>query len=215
MPFALVASFELWLARTSTTPWSTALLAWAGVATGWVAMAYLLGRPGMLLKARGGLWVLAPFTLFAAGIARAARRLGVTESSQVAPGLWVGGWPLRRTPIDAQFDCTAELPRRGRSTLYACEPMLDGVPVPGAKLRAAIAQVREWRSAGRSVLLHCAYGHGRSVAVACAVMVLDGDAVDAPDALRRIRELRPGARLDPGQRAAIEDAIRGLRQAPP
>lgn len=206
LPFALVALLELWLAHRSLGVLA-ALWTWAGCATAWVSMSYLSGEPALLGKSRGGLLILAPFTLFAAAIARIAQALGVTERSEVAPSLWVGGWPRTSSATGAQLDCTSELPRRGRSDLYLCTPMLDGIVPEQATLRRAIIQARDWRREGRTVLVHCAYGHGRSVAVACAVMVLDGDASDTMDALRRIRAHRRGARMEPAQKRAVDDAV--------
>lgn len=209
-PFAVLAALELWLGERAGGAWSFPLT-WAGLSTTWVALAYLSGRPALLGKRLHLLPLLAPVVLFAAAVSRIGARLGITERTEVAPRLWVGGWPKRRTENEAQLDCTAELPRRGQAAQYACVPMLDGLAVPGDALRAAVGLVRGWRGAGMQTLVHCAYGHGRSVAVACAVLVLDGDAASVDEALRVIQRMRPGARLDRHQRASVERCVLDLR----
>jgi hypothetical protein len=223
LPFLLVAGLEnygawrLWPEGSSGSLAMVALassLAWAGLATSWVAIAYALERPTLFFKATPFRALLLPFTAASATVARIARTLGVTERSEVAPGLWVGGWPSASSETWAQVDCTAELPRRGRASEYRCCPMLDGVaPSPNA-LIPAVQQVLDWRSAGRTVLVHCAYGHGRSAIVASAAMVIAGDAPNVDDAIRRIKSLRPGARFSPSQRMAVARAVEMLGVSP-
>lgn len=208
-PFAVLAALELWLCNRAGLALALPL-GWAGISTAWLGLAYLAGRPALLGKRLHLLPALAPIVLLAAIVARIGARVGITERSEVAPGLWVGGWPRRRTANEAQLDCTAELPRRGAALHYACVPMLDGLAVPRHALGEAVGLVRGWRGSGMQTLVHCAYGHGRSVAVACAVLVLDGDAVSVEDALRRIQRTRPGARLDRHQRASVERCVLDL-----
>lgn len=214
-PFLCIGALELGAAGLLRTHGAVGLalatgLAWAGLATAWVGVAYLLGRPDMLGKGRFWRHALLPFTLASAAVARVARRVGVSERSEVAPGLWVGGWPDAGSETWAQLDCTAELPRRGRAEAYRCVPMLDGVAPGLERVSAAVEQAVRWRREGRTVLVHCAYGHGRSVIVACATMVIAGDAADPDTAVRRVQALRRGARLAPAQRRALADAVRVL-----
>ena len=62
---------------------------------------------------------------------------------------------------------------------YACVPMLDGRGMSAGAFDRAMVQVQAWREAGHDVLIHCAYGHGRSVSVACALLVAEGTDVDS------------------------------------
>jgi len=219
LPFLLVATLEsygayrLWPGIRAGSLVLAAMafsLAWAGLATGWVALAYALERPALLFKSTPFRGVLLPFTLASGAVARIANRLGVRERSEVAPGLWVGGWPQASSETWSQLDCTAELPRRGQAADYRCCPMLDGVAPTASALLPAVQQVLDWRAAGRTVLVHCAYGHGRSAIVASAAMVIAGDAPSVDDAIRRIKSLRPGARFSPSQRLAAERAVEVL-----
>lgn len=209
LPFLVVGVGELWLA-TLAPMWAAWAFAWAGAATTWVSLAYLFRRPGMLGKAllpRLSFWVLLPFFLTARGAAATAARAMRQWKVELVPGLWVGGWPRHGAPEYAQLDLTAELPRRGEALRYRCIPMLDGAP-PGAKQwKAAVGQAVSWRAEGLPVLVHCAYGHGRSVAVCIGVMVAEGLAPTWEDAHRVVLRVRPRAVMTGAQRAMVAAAV--------
>ena len=202
LPFLLVGAGEVWLGAW-LPPWAGWAPAWAGLATGWVGLAYLMRRPGWLAKDHPGRVLLWPFLLWARGAARIGARIGPAPRVEVAPGLWVGGWPHAGAPGFAQLDLTAELPRRGAAVRYACFPMLDGAPAGAAEFEAAVAQARAWRREGLPVLVHCAYGHGRSVAVCIGVMVAEGLAPTWEDSHARVLAVRPLVRMTPGQRRML------------
>lgn len=182
--------------------------AWAGLATGFVGLAYLARRPSWLGKGTGFEPFLLPYLCFARGAARVAQRIGLIERQQIVPGLWVGGWPRRGAPGLAQLDLTAELPRRGTAAIYRNIPMFDGAVPHREDWHAAVAQVLAWRKEGREVLVHCAYGHGRSVAVVLGVLVREGLAADPVVALAMVRAVRPRARLTTEQRRFVDAATR-------
>ncbi|MDP2316773.1 MAG: hypothetical protein Q8P41_28015 [Pseudomonadota bacterium] len=212
LPFLVVGLGELGIA--SMLPlWAAWAFVWAGGATSWVSLAYVLGRPGMLGKQaapRLSFVILLPFFLTARGAARVARRTMSAWKVELAPGLWVGGWPTRGVPDLAQLDLTAELPRRGEALRYRCLPMLDGAPASTDSWRAAVDQAVAWRAEGLPVLVHCAYGHGRSVAVCIGVMVAEGLAPTWEAAHQRVLAVRPRARMTPAQRAALAVAVATL-----
>ena len=198
-PLVVVSLMELWLAFV-LPPWAGWFPAWCGVATLYVALAYGLRRPGMLGKDSPWRWLLAPYLWFSAGVATTAQRLGLVERQEIVPGLWVGGWPRRGAPDLHQLDLTAELPRRGEASAYRSIPMLDGDAPRPEDWELAVAQALAWRAAGGNVLVHCAYGHGRSVAVVIGVLVREGHAPNADGALLLVNRVRPGARMSPPQR---------------
>ncbi len=220
VPFLVVGLGEAALA--SQTPWWAALpLAWAAASTLWAALAYAPDRPRMLgkLDAPGLAGVLLAPVLRGARLAAVVVRkvdqrllgAGGSERVEVVPGLWVGGWPRRGVPDLAQLDLTAELPRRGTALRYACIPMLDGAPMSEADFHAGVAQVRAWRSEGLPVLVHCTYGHGRSVAVLVGAMVAEGLATDWETAHARVLALRPRAKMTAAQRAVVARCTTGSR----
>ncbi len=207
-PLFVVAALELWAAFQ--LPWWVGLwFGWAGVATGLVAVAYLFQRPGWLGKgtARHGLY--APYLLFSRGVATVAQRIGLIERQEIVPGLWVGGWPRQGAEGLAQLDLTAELPRRGTAAEYRNIPMLDGAAPRREDWESAVEQALAWRREGHAVLVHCAYGHGRSVAVIIGVLVREGHAADQQAAMAMVRHVRPRARLTPEQRRFVDAVFRG------
>lgn len=211
LSFLTVGLAEIWVA-TMVPVWIAWLLAWAGLSTSWVAIAYLLRRPGLLGKhvpwlALVFLW---PFLLFARGASFFALRM-MRERVEVVPGLWVGGWPRRGAPGLAQLDLTAELPRRGDALRYRNIPMLDGTSPHPSDWREAVDQAVAWRREGLPVLVHCAYGHGRSVMVVVGVLVAEGLAPGWEEAHAKVLAVRPRAIMAPGQRRAMPALVAGVR----
>jgi hypothetical protein len=215
LPFLVVGGGELWLA-TLVPAWAAWAFVWAGIATLWVSLAYYLGRPGMLGKEarpRFAFWALLPYFLTARGAARTGVRTMREWKVELVPGLWVGGWPRDGAPDYAQLDLTAELPRRGEALRYRCIPMLDGAPADVNVWREAVAQAVAWRAEGLPVLVHCAYGHGRSVAVCIGVMMAEGLAPSWEAAHQIVLAVRPRAVMTEAQRAMVKAAVATL--APP
>ena len=208
LPILLVAGLELWLA--GVLPWWAAwLVGWVGLSTLVAGLAYVANRPGWLGKTRPLLRAaMAPYLRFSRLVAATAQRLGHKERDEVAPGIWVGGWPRAGAPGLAQLDLTAELPRRGEALAYTCVPMLDGRGMSPGAFAQAMVQARAWRAAGHPVLVHCAYGHGRSVSVACALLVVEGVDPDLDTAEARVRALRPRAGIRTYQRSVVESWLR-------
>lgn len=203
LPWLIVGSLEsvsaAWLGG-----WPAPVLGWVGSTTIFAGVAYLARQPRWLGKGTPWAWVMLPVLLFARGVAASAQRLGLRERVEITPGLWVGGWPRNGAPELAQLDLTAELPRRGTALRYANVPMLDGAaPEPEAWARAVDVALG-WRREGLPVLIHCAYGHGRSVAVLIGVMVADGIAPDFEAAHALVLRVRPRATMTPAQRARVK-----------
>lgn len=216
VPFLVVGLTEAALATVSP-PLLAVPLAWAGIATTWVSAAYLLARPGMLGKLgapRFSTAALLPYHMFVRTTAVATQGIFPPDRVEVVPGLWVGGWPRRGAPAHAQLDVTAELPRRGHSLRYHCVPMLDGAAAHPERLEQAVVQVLHWRAEGLPVLVHCAHGRGRSVAVICGVLLAEGHADQWEHAYEIVRRVRPSAHLSGGQQrmlASTAERLRGLR----
>jgi len=211
-----VGGTELFVA-TLLPFWLAPWFIWAGVGTLWVSFAYWVQNPRLLGK-QDAPWLsfiaLLPYHLAAQGSARVAAKLMRQTQVALLPGLWVGGWPYRGAAEHAQLDLTAELPRRGTALRYACFPMLDGAPASEQHYLAALTQALLWRDEGLPVLVHCAYGHGRSVAVCIGVLVVEGHFSHWQAAHQHVLRLRPHARMTAKQRQMldrVEPALLALR----
>lgn len=71
------------------------------------------------------------------------------------------------------------------------------IPVPdmdapsGRQLRAAVDTIERAKKSGMGVAVHCAAGKGRTGTVLAAYLVTQG--MTAGEAIRKVRELRPGS----------------------
>jgi hypothetical protein len=170
-----------------------------------------LARPG---PARA---VVFPYVALAGLVMAAARRVDREPlMSAVGPGLFIGRVPfwserdrLTEAGIGAELNLCWEFPTtpalEGLPGLpSALVPILDGSPPMPGQFREAVERVGRWRAEGRTVLIHCAQGHGRSATVAAAVLAWLGLATGAGEALARVRDARPRARASREQREALE-----------
>ena len=201
------------------------IAAWPGVSFVLVGCGYGgLGAAVFGKRADGRLpldrWLLLFPYVGLAWLSWAVVRLVTSEPacSEVAPGLWVSRRPVARVlPPDAELvvDLTCELwePRSvRRHPGYVCEPTLDERFPPEDRAAELIRRLAPLRG---TVVIHCAQGHGRSAALAAAVIVARAMASDIDDARRRIAAVRPRIRIHPNQREAAERALARLggRQA--
>ncbi|KAJ0721668.1 putative protein-tyrosine phosphatase [Helianthus annuus] len=130
------------------------------------------------------IWSLIMFSpyLYFVRFFSAVRRLKSREDpySEVIDGVYVGGWPSSPEKMPpgkpAVVDCTCELPRvfRVSGNGYLCVPTWDTrSPDPGG-IESAVRWACRKKAQNIPVFVHCAYGHGRSVAVTCALLVALG-----------------------------------------
>ncbi len=216
VPFLVLGLTETALAGLSP-PLVAVPLLWAGLATTYVSAAYFLKKPHMLGKMGGSrvsTAALLPYHAFVRGTAVATQRFFLQQRAEVVPGLWVGSWPRGGAPDHAQLDVTAELPRRGEALRYHCVPMLDGAAAHPEHLEQAVLQAVRWRAEGLPVLVHCAHGRGRSVAVVCGVLMAEGRADNWQFAYEIVRQARPAAHLTRAQQRMLYEAsprLLGLR----
>ncbi|KAJ4720587.1 Dual specificity phosphatase protein [Melia azedarach] len=141
------------------------------------------------------------------------RRLSSGEEpySEVSEGLYVGGWPSSPSKLPpgnpAIIDCTCEFPKikelEGHS--YLCVPTWDTrAPRPG-EIESAVKWACRKRAQNRPIFVHCAYGHGRSVAVMCALLVALGIVEDWKVAEKFIKKRRPYIQMNALHCNALEE----------
>jgi hypothetical protein len=132
---------------------------------------------------------------------------------RVAPNVFLGRrlttrearWALAEGWV-AVLDLAAEMPEPRplrELTHYRSLPVLDATALSLEQLRAAVGWVQA-RAATGAVYVHCAMGHGRSALVVAAYLLAAGLAADSKAALKQLRELRPGVRLNRAQRKVLE-----------
>ena len=86
-------------------------------------------------------------------------------------------------------------------------PLADGgIPASTGEARRRARQLLRHLEAGRTVVLHCKAGLGRSGTVAACVLVETG--LDADRAVAAVRAARPGAIEHPWQEAFVRELAR-------
>ncbi|RWR83531.1 Dual specificity phosphatase [Cinnamomum micranthum f. kanehirae] len=141
------------------------------------------------------------------------KRLKTREPAynEIIEGLYVGGWPssLDRLPPGepAIIDCTCELPRNPAfsKNAYMCLPTWDTRAPQPFQIESAVRWACRKRSQKKPIYIHCAFGHGRSVSVMCALLVALGVAEDWKTAEKIIRERRPCIRMNALHRKSLEE----------
>lgn len=132
-----------------------------------------------------------------------------STSSEVLPEKIHIGSIAEADKFGAVLDVCAELPVKRTPTVYASVPMLDMVAPSTADLRLAAGILQKFLQQHRGpVLVCCALGYGRSVAVVLAWLLLYGGIEDWEEAVAIIRNVRPGMVLPPATRRAVLSAVK-------
>ncbi|KAK2080810.1 hypothetical protein QBZ16_000664 [Prototheca wickerhamii] len=126
----------------------------------------------------------------------------------VTPHYFIGAWPSEQALVPALnasvLDVTCELPLQVQPPAYLSIPVWDThCPTP-AQLDAAVLWAERQVAAGRTVLVHCAHGHGRSAAVLAAILIARGVAETPEEAEALMRAQRPRVKLNARQRRGVE-----------
>ncbi|KAG0487995.1 hypothetical protein HPP92_006806 [Vanilla planifolia] len=178
----------------------------------------LINLPVILGKSSDGsfpLWstlLFGPFLFFVRAFVFLRRmKIGEPLFNEISDGLFVGGWPtsLEHLPPGdpAIIDCTCELPRSSAlsNNAYLCIPTWDTRAPEPFQIESAVRWACKKRDLKKSVYIHCAYGHGRSVCVMCALLVTLGLAEDWKAAEKMIREKRPSISMNNLHRKSLEE----------
>jgi hypothetical protein len=206
---ALASEPLLWPLRTAGTA--------AALSFGLVAVAYFGAGPRFLFKRASGrrhpaAWLVhwPYFSLTALAYRLAVLFSRESTYAEVAPNVFLGRRltlrEARRTEgWIAVLDLAAELPEsRPLRELanYRSLPVLDATAPSREQLCDAVEWLKQHVASGL-VYVHCALGHGRSATVAAAYLIAVGLAPDPKAAVKHLRELRPGVRLNRAQRRAL------------
>jgi hypothetical protein len=216
--FTVLAALSA-LTAVLASEWSMLPLRVAGAAAAFsfllVAIAYFGAGPRLLLKKKDGrrhplVWLVhwPFFTLtafsyrFSMLISREAAFVGV------APNVFLGrrltareGKCVETKGWIAVLDLVAEMhatPSLCQVANYRSLPTLDATAMTLSQLRDVVGWVKQHAATG-PVFVHCALGHSRSATVVAAYLLVVGLAPNAKTAVKQLRELRPGVRLNRAQ----------------
>ncbi|WP_225783668.1 phosphatase PAP2/dual specificity phosphatase family protein [Xenophilus sp. Marseille-Q4582] len=222
---ALCLALALWLGGAGL--W----LAWPTASLALVALNYLgFGARGFAMDSQGRMawaarWLYAPYRAGAAINAWLwTRRL--PASVEVAPGLRLGRlpstaeWQAAGRPHLLSLSAELQPPARARQAGRARGlPLLDLVVPPPGRLRRAAALIEAQRrraqaqgAASGEVWVCCALGFSRSAAALIALLVLQGRAPQAAEAL--VRAARPQVVLRERWLAALAALSSGAEEHP-
>eukprot|EP00877_Chromochloris_zofingiensis_P003470 jgi/Chrzof1/13123/Cz07g20210.t1 len=130
--------------------------------------------------------------------------------NKILPGIYLGGWPETSSALPAGnpsvLDVTCELPRT-HDDRYMCIPTWDTKAPNADMIQQGIEWLQKEMSDDRPVYIHCAHGHGRSATVLSALLINNGQAKTAEEAVAIMRAARPRVRLNKNQAAALTSWI--------
>jgi atypical dual specificity phosphatase len=121
---------------------------------------------------------------------------------------------LRAQGVEVLLSLTEDRPRRdwtdGAGLLVFHEPLEDMEPPTQQQLDRTVSVVTRAMDQGKGVAVHCGAGLGRTGVVLAAYFVAKG--ATAPNAVARIRRLRPGSVETREQVEAVEYYARRRRR---
>ena len=135
------------------------------------------------------------------------------KTVKITDQVYLGRFPDNKDlePFKTVVDLTCEFTKPHTDKEWHSSPMLDLVSAPPEQITAAANAIEKSLNKG-SVLVVCALGYGRSVAVVAAWLIRNGYAKDASSALEQLRICRPKMRLSAEQAQSISEAINATRE---
>jgi protein-tyrosine phosphatase len=177
-----------------------------------VAAAYWIGSPEMLRRS-AMIPLLAPY-IAVKWIHLRWWTHGEPFAQEIADGVWLGRFPLRRERdalrIASMVTLAAELPAEPSGVVARSVPMLDLVVPTVEQLDAAVAAIRDLAGA-RPTLVCCAMGYSRSAASVAAWLVASGIVPSADAAIAMIQARRPAVVLTARHREQLLQAASEAR----
>ncbi|SMO76153.1 diacylglycerol kinase family protein [Gracilimonas mengyeensis] len=199
------------------------LLLWTAASLFLVCWAYYYDIPTIFRKTENGQiarwirWAFIPF-LFGAKLYNlwVRRNDTVPPIQKIGPGLFLSRRllpndveELKANDITCIVDVTAEFAGlegaiNSGDFHYLTIPVLDHKTPSLDKLRHALNWIDAHRSLGRTVVVHCALGRGRSVFVMAAYLLMKDASLSVRDALKDINDIRATANLNKSQLRTLE-----------
>ena len=210
--FLLVAVLAICWAIFARYAVACGVLYWLAVSCIWVAVAFFLHCPKMLMGKRQDGSVFLPFCVinlpflviyWMTWLIRHFVFRHVPVNEIAGTNVSVSCWPGFHVPLDRYdlvIDVTSEMPKWYKlgNAKYICLSNLDGVPLDRFVLPNEINR-------DMHILVHCAQGRGRSALIACLILIKLGYAETADEAVQLLIQSRPSISLSRHQRTHFKD----------
>lgn len=145
--------------------------------------------------------------------------------TKVFDGWYIGGWIDKLEHVKAAgsdgkkvaiLDMTTELPRGAFNPglVYTCLPTFDRSVPHVALIQNAVQWCLHYRSEGYDIVVHCAFGHGRSAAMLIACLLAEGLTGNIDEMEHDLISLRPRVKLTATQFATLVAWARKAPQLP-
>ncbi|AEF53218.1 diacylglycerol kinase family protein [Marinomonas posidonica] len=207
-------------------------LAWAWFALSFfsVSLAYLLNKPTIFRKRSDGTmpfyirWVFMPF-LWSTQLYNSWARSNdpVPALQKIDDGVYLARrlFPsdihdIKNEKIRAVLDVTAEFSSLNWMSLqanidYLNIPILDHSVPTDTQIQRALNWIHTHKKNGRSVVVHCALGRGRSVFMVAAYLLSQYPDAKPKEIMNKIRDIRPTVRLNNKQFEQLNQAFENKR----
>lgn len=211
LAFILVAAIAMMWAMSARYVVVSGLMCWFAIAFAWVAGAFFLHCPEMLMGKRQSGEVFLPccvislpflVTYWLAWLIRHFVFRHTPINTIDGTNVSISCWPGFHVPLDCYdlvIDVTSEMPKwyKAGNAMYVCLPNLDGVPLDRHVLPIEINREMQ-------ILVHCAQGRGRSALMTCLILLKLGHAATTDEAVQLLKQSRPKVALSRYQLKQLE-----------
>jgi YegS/Rv2252/BmrU family lipid kinase len=196
---------------------------WIALSLALVSIAYLANKPAIFRKNSDGKiptyirWAFIPFLIGVSAYNYFVRKKdAVPPIQKIEDGLYLSRRLLpsdlellKQQDITAILDVTAEFEGLESSSHkkafdYLNIPVLDHCSPSTSTLLHAIRWIKSQKADGKSVVIHCALGRGRSVFVLAAYLLTQNNELSVDQVLENINAIRSTANLNKSQRKSLQ-----------
>lgn len=216
--YFLLALVFVMLGITTADLYFRSAWGWAALSFFVVSLAYIFNNPSIFRKRADGTiplfirWTLWPFlwvTQCYNAIARSRDKVPAIQ--ELEPGLFLARrlfpsdiYFLKSHDICAVLDVTAEFNSlnwtlMGEDIDYLNVPILDHATPSEVQVKRALNWIHTHRKGGRSVIVHCALGRGRSVFMMAAYLLSQHPDKTVAGVIKQIKSVRKSAHLNKRQ----------------
>ena len=224
--YLLVTAFFVFLSVMTSAVYFKLAWAWFALSFFAVSLAYLLNKPTIFRKRSNGTvpiyirWVFMPFLWSTQLYNSWARSTDTVPALQkIDEGLYLARrlFPsdihdIKNENISAVLDVTAEFSSMNWIAFqadidYLNIPILDHSVPSDTQIQRALNWIHTHRKTGRSVVVHCALGRGRSVFMMAAYLLSQNPTSSPAEVMNKVRAIRQTARLNKRQFKHLTQAL--------